>query len=504
MAMIHSLPVELIAEIVHFVLSESDPYPVALHQLAQVCGHWKDIILSHPPFWAIVDVAFGERWVEWALKRVKNAPLTFVYTPQDPPRKFLEARAFVECLLRNIHRCHVLVIVPRWNDEGFPMLCATIRMVLQARSLALHSFVLSTRQSAWDGPLPADNLRQVACTNQQTRLLAISPSMLQGNPLLTSNLTHLELFAGPNRTDLDRSLHVEMLADILHQCPTLISLRLSSIEIAGLLSSMLPTRHLPKLKELELDALSMDTVLALLRVIDALSCDKLHISTKSLVNEGPERVHSLLDAPIVRTVCANINKPSNVFDTLQARIASMVPDQITVSLVSSDLSNKFHITLQEVEDKLLAFQQIFSLLPDSVFSAHKLHYGIEGHSPDIHAAFIHRFPLVNSLTVAVHGLSSDDLEGLLQILTRCSLPGNEQIAWPNLESLTVITPLNLLWSITFQTRPLLDFLEARVGVLSTGSTGPRKFKKLHFKGTCEGLDQFDCTKFVEELIIGGR
>ncbi|KAG8892177.1 hypothetical protein FRB99_002904 [Tulasnella sp. 403] len=504
MAMVHSLPLEIIAEVFHFVLWKSDPYPATLHQLAQVCVRWRDLILFHPPFWAIIDEAFGERWAEWAVKRAKNVPLAFLYVSDSPGRpgkrdKSRRAETFVDCLMQNLHRCGVVVFAPRDQGANNTIIPNAMQQILHTPDLSLSSFVFYIRGCSGRQlrPLKRDYLRCVGHKTQQTRMMSVTLGMFSGGSPLARNLTRLRLFWwGPidNEMEWDKFLSVEVLVDTLQACPTLESLELESIDVIGIPSS---TLHLPNLKELALTSVSGDLAHALLPMVDAPCCQLLSMSLDP-PDEPLGQMYDVLDAPILRTVCENMNKSSNTFHTFWAQVATDPDDQIGVSVVPHSLSNQLLIFMADIGDELRAFQQIISLLPDPVFSAPQLELSLLGHSPSLYSTFARRFPLVDSITVEV-GVE-DHWEGFLEFLTTHRLTGGEHLVWPALKSLIVFAAIGEEYTMTFHTEPLIGFLRARIDILHGESmgTGPRKFEKLHFTGRYEGLDGVNWADLVED------
>ncbi|KAG8902015.1 hypothetical protein FRB99_004864 [Tulasnella sp. 403] len=316
-------------------------------------------------------------------------------------------------------------------------------------------------------------------------MMTVYLGMLRRGSPLASNLTRLKLLWGGHIDDQmgwDRSLHLNVLVGTLQACPTLVSLELEYIKIIGTPSSTPPPLYLPRLRSLALDDMSTDAAHVLLPLIDAPSCDILRLAVRSSFDEAPERVHDVLDTLIVRTVCANINKPSNVFDTVWARVASEREDQIAISVVPTDLSSEFYINFEGVGGKLLH---------------------IIGHSPASHLAFMRRFPLVDTLTVDVTLASEEGWEAFLGILTTHQCPDDGDLLWPALQSLTVVTSFDEEWSMTFRPEPFLDFHQARIRMLHGKDTGTtlRMFKKLHFKGICGGIDEIEWAEFVEVFEI---
>ncbi|KAG8902812.1 hypothetical protein FRB99_004079 [Tulasnella sp. 403] len=507
MTMIHSLPLETIAEIVHLVLCKCDTYPETLHRLAQVCARWRDLILSHPPFWAIIDEAFGKRWAEWAVKRAKNVPLTFVYMAKSP-RELSEVKAFVECLVQNIHRCRVLVVTHHWQEAlGSLAILETVKQVLHTPDLTLESFALCMGRCASYRPLSSKYLLRIAHGTRQTRMMTIPIGMFRDGSPIARNLTHLKLFRNPridNTMGWDKPLHIEVLIDTLQACPTLISLELESIEIEGTLLRTVPTIHLPNLKHLELGYMATEAARALLPILDAPYCDILRLLLISDDTEPLGHVHDVLDASVIRAVCENMNKYSNTLNRVGAQVGSEPWDRIGISIIPTDLPGEFSLSLGGVEDQLRVFERIFSLLPDSVFSARQLDYSLSGHSPSVHSAFLRRFPLIDTITVDATEAQDDDWEAFFDTLTTPQFPDGEPAAWPALESLTVVASFDENCSVTFQLSPISKFIVDRIQILNEGRPGPRKFKKLHLKGICEGLDRVDLwlwPELIEDLLI---
>ncbi|KAG8897557.1 hypothetical protein FRB99_008061 [Tulasnella sp. 403] len=488
-ATIHALPLETIAEVFQLVLHKADPYPTALHRLAQVCIRWRDLVLSHPSFWAIIDEAYGRRWANWAVKKAKNVPLTFVYMTESR-RKAPDVRAFVTCLRQNLHRCGVVIIAPRGEDTNSRTILKAVQQVLHTPNLCLSSFVFYIRRCGpSDASPPTAFLRGVTHKTRQARVMNISASLFRNGPPLARSLTHLNVFFGGKADlgmDWDQPLQFNALVDALRSSPALESLELERVKFTGIPSDVLPPVHLPKLKSL----IFMDkhgetcTAHALLGLIDAPNCALLCIWVRFSYDETWERVRYVLDTPTIRTVCGNTTDPSYSFGEVSAEAMSDWIDRIGISVVSADRSSRIHMYFDQVNEKLLAFQHIFSQLSPSLFSIRALTYSILGHSPTVHSAFTRQFPLVDTLVVDVTRATSDEWEGFLGILTTRDVPDGGHLVWPHLQSLTVLTGSAEIEVMEFDPQPIFDFLRTRIGTMGTR---PRKFKQLRFKGICDGL-----------------
>ncbi|KAG8902017.1 hypothetical protein FRB99_004866 [Tulasnella sp. 403] len=495
-ATVHSLPLEIIAEVVHFVLHGSNPYPAALHRLAQVCTRWRDLILSYPPFWAIIDEAFGERWAEWAVKRAKNVPLTFLCMSHSPeasdgwiwplmvhdslrnPERLHRMEAFVNCLLQNLHRCDVVVVA---SNADSTMIHNTVQQILHTPNLSLSSFVfcMCSHRSSHKS-LSEYYPSRIA---KKTRTMVIPVAIFRDGSPLAKNLTDLKLFGG---VQFDDSLLIA-LVNTLQACPTLESLELDDVGIPKIPSTMLPTLHLPELHRLVLTHVPGDLAYVLLPLVDAPSCKVLSMSLTSHSDEPRDQVYDMLDAPVLRTVCQNMDRPLNIFDTFRAQVATDPEDQIGVSITPRWFLDRLGLFVEDVEDELRAFQKILSLLPDRVFYAHQLELSLFGHSPSVYSAFASRFPLIDSITVEIR--EEGCWEGFLEFLTTHRLPSDGHIVWPDLGSLIVAHEIGGGDPITIRTELLVKFLQTRSELLHQQSLGlrPRKFRKLHFKGEWEGL-----------------
>ncbi|KAG8902022.1 hypothetical protein FRB99_004871, partial [Tulasnella sp. 403] len=335
--------------------------------------------------------------------------------------------------------------------------------------------------------------------------MTISLGMFAGGSPLARNLTHLKLFRGtPNLVEWDEPLRIEVLVDTLQACPTLESLELESFKIPGMPSSALSTIHLPKLKRLALTFVPVDVAYALLSVVDAPCCEVLTMSLDPTSNLPLEHVYDVLDAAVFRTVCENMNRPFSAFDNFWAQAATELDDRIAVSIVPTGLPGQLLIFTAGVEDKPRAFRQIFSFLPDAVFSTRQLELSLLAHSPSLCSTLARRFPLIDSLTVEI--VRGGCWEDFLEFLTTHRLPGDEHLVWPALESLIVVSEIGEDCLMTFETGSLVDFLQARIEILHGQSTGtePRKFKKFHFKGKYEGLDGIDWADLVEDFDMDQR
>ncbi|KAG8961307.1 hypothetical protein FRC00_012615 [Tulasnella sp. 408] len=75
LASIHQLPAELIIEILLSALEGTVWDPKSLQRLASVCKDWRDIILSNPRFWTVIDTRHGRYSSTLVLKRNRVGPL---------------------------------------------------------------------------------------------------------------------------------------------------------------------------------------------------------------------------------------------------------------------------------------------------------------------------------------------------------------------------------------------------------------------------------------------
>lgn len=83
---INKLPVEVTASVLLDVISEytrGELHP--MHRLAQVQVYWKEVILNHPQFWAMLHWGDPMKLVAAKIRRSGNIPLTIV--ERDPYRK---------------------------------------------------------------------------------------------------------------------------------------------------------------------------------------------------------------------------------------------------------------------------------------------------------------------------------------------------------------------------------------------------------------------------------
>ncbi|KAG8939033.1 hypothetical protein FRC03_006613 [Tulasnella sp. 419] len=101
---IYRLPSEVLIDIfllVHDYTQRKNDYK-ALHQMAQVCCAWRDIILSNPCFWTYVSVQLPLSMNKQIIKLSKNAPLhTDLRYWKDVD---VEKSILLECLVQEVSR----------------------------------------------------------------------------------------------------------------------------------------------------------------------------------------------------------------------------------------------------------------------------------------------------------------------------------------------------------------------------------------------------------------
>ncbi|KAG8907823.1 hypothetical protein FRB99_001996 [Tulasnella sp. 403] len=260
---LHHLPREIFQQIIVEALDPRvEEYPDLLYRLFQVSKYWEESIRSCPAVWITIDWAFGDRWLDVAISRSGVLPLTFRYLLSPEYNRRRDLLRFLDALSKYKHRCGLLVLVFRDQDER-------IWAALRDTYLSSMSFHIDI--------VPNIELGRAKCEDSHRasygeRFIALpSDIYIRLHPSFLVGLTALELSERHGGV-----INISDLVD-LHQSPDMKSLKITNSLAApnGSLPASPPVR-LPRLVSIHLTTPQHITTL-LLASPEFPNCEALHV-----------------------------------------------------------------------------------------------------------------------------------------------------------------------------------------------------------------------------------
>ncbi|KAG8905500.1 hypothetical protein FRB99_008845 [Tulasnella sp. 403] len=464
----HALPTELLMDIIYLCLFDATEYHKALHLLARVCRLWRDIILSHRPFWSVIDSSFGAKWIQWALKRSGDTPLAILSRTNYASQKRYKPPSFEDFapfILRNIHRCRRLII----HTEPITPLYHPILNKVQKILESPHS----QRLESYSIVLPfSDQEPEVTVAT-----LALDPSWKVRRLNLLGNYFPWGMPIAQNLMDLrmiqylyDGSASFSGLTNLICDSPGLQRLELRHVGIKGEIPrTILSPIHLPFLTRLVIAKVPTEATRTLLHSIDAPNCRTLSIWCS--LQHG---AITLFD-PSVKSLARLMR---SVLDDVDYVMIRPRPDLFNFYAIRAPDRTRLYLTLENPPDIVGLLQSIFALDPRMSEKVKFLRLG--GPNPHIPNAFVEllvqMFPLVENLGLIT---SKEDVNYTIQLASNPS-------RWPRLSELEVRT-MGVLPG------PLLDFLRARAVTCNGDSQIIRKFPRVELatmpKGEQSEIDE---------------
>ncbi|KAG9048407.1 hypothetical protein FS837_012921 [Tulasnella sp. UAMH 9824] len=149
-ALIHKLPTELVTEILLSTSKGTGWSPSELQGLASVCKYWRDIILSIPHFWQVIDTRHGRYSWPLVLKRNRIQPLDVrirghetLWFGTDPVPQLLQLITPESTRIHSLHftaKPNTPYFQPFFENTSLPSLISVSASVIPATSVpaAIH------------------------------------------------------------------------------------------------------------------------------------------------------------------------------------------------------------------------------------------------------------------------------------------------------------------------------------------------------------------------------
>ncbi|KAG8895313.1 hypothetical protein FRB99_000651 [Tulasnella sp. 403] len=460
-----TLPNELVHEILFYSLENQVNYPRALHERAQVCVVWRDMVLSERRFWTIIEPRWGRQWAIWAIQKSGDLPLSIFSIPtgaddgvweHDCVAPFQEIADVIESVP---HRCRLLAFSPEdfaWDDQF------DIERFLQEALVhsALEAFDI---RPVYKSICPANYIRGPTPT---FRDLIIPDALLWKLYPIMTDLTHLEIW-----DEGGQEITFDWLFDVLRSSPRLRSLCLDVRCItwrAKPAAQDLSPISLPSLATLELPKISPDAIGTMLRVIDAPMCSKASLGWNS------EDLEVLFSLPKERLV---VKMTSALSHAEKFGIVSTSPKGgVAVSLVTPKISFDWEFPLGHSERP----PDISRLIQCNFPSLTSLNLDLNVVAVELVPSLVAKMPSVESLTLVTPNPAEWGM-----VMTALTGASDAPLSWPRLHTLIVE---GHRWK--FVPLPFLDFLRRRVHVNMDDGSQPTtpKFRKLSIYGQSKGFD----------------
>lgn len=288
-ALIHHLPSELMLEIfAQYAFMNSrrdltnlrspcyDPATLGFGNswapLMLVCRFWRELMLATPSLWAEIDIGEQTRWLELALPRSQEAPLTLIFHPG-----LGAARNAVPLVLPHAHRIRRLIIPGLYTPQliELPWFLRLLRTPMaNLYELAMPHPYLNSRTRRGYAVFPLSDQHLPAL-----RVLCLPRTAIGWTPATISRLQRLVL---QYCTVKDSPLSGRRFLDVLESCKDLQELQL----LDGFISSALndPSSNgsqrriiLPRLCKLVLDDEPPATAW-FLSFVQLPACTSLHVT----------------------------------------------------------------------------------------------------------------------------------------------------------------------------------------------------------------------------------
>ncbi|KAG8897911.1 hypothetical protein FRB99_007792 [Tulasnella sp. 403] len=457
---ISTLPTELVVQIVFRSLEDEVDYPTIIHQRAQVCRRWRDIILSEPTFWSIVSPLYRDEWVKWALRKSGDVPLSIFWLPSYRG-SYPEPGYMPRFFKRHIHRCCTLVLDCNSSATESYLTSAHFRRVLYDPRPRLRAFLITN-----DGPLifPANYV-----TIPPTfRKIHISSAVLFVFWPIMTDLTSLRIQMPSKPVDF------EHLTRALSSSPRLQFLSLEWLVIRRRLNEPTPSSiNLPALEVLRLVYLQKDDMAALMRTISAPASSEVVIQCANTDFNPPE-----LFAPSLGGVSAMTWLARNEAEYLSIRCSKEPLPIHVVNYKTSELSVKLCFLGGDFTNPLTTMldgpqgglPSITSLdIEPSLLSTEVLQY------------LASKTPSVEKLTAQLQGMQVEDPIAFL-------VDASGKCLWPNLHSLSIRARGDWWFSPVSVIRFLRTHTQRGNSLAHTSHSAPPKFRYLSICGATRVFD----------------